>query len=170
MSAKKFIRNIAGRLTEVLGIVVSAGAGNDGDIPALDASGKLDISLMPSGIGASTISATATETISAGDWVNLWLNGGILSVRKADATTNAKPCNGYAVAGITSAASGTIYLGGQNSGVTGRTIGAMQYLSTTPGASVETAPSGSGNLVQQLGPALAATQVRMNIQEICTNA
>ena len=170
MAAKKFLRNILGRVTEILGIVVSTGAPNDGDIVALDAAGKLDISVMPSGISASTVSATATEAITAGDWVNLWFSGGVLSVRKADATTNGKQCNGFAVAGIASAATGTIYLGGQNTNVTGKTIGAMQYLSTTPGASVETAPSGSGNLIQQLGPAISTTVVRTNLQEIATVA
>jgi hypothetical protein len=170
MSAKKFLRNVSGRITEILGVVTSAGAGNDGDIPALDATGKLDISLMPSGIGASTVSATSSENLAAGDWVNLYNNAGVLTVRKADATTNGKQCHGYVIAAVTSPAAATVYLGGQNSGVTGKTIGAMQYLSTTPGASVETAPSASGNLIQQLGPALSATLVRMNIQEIATVA
>jgi hypothetical protein len=47
MAAKSFLRSVAGRLVHIAGVVVSAGAGNDGDIPALDANGRLDPSLLP---------------------------------------------------------------------------------------------------------------------------
>ena len=67
MAAKKFIRNVSGRLTEVAGVVTSAGAGNDGDIPALDSSGKLDSSMMPVGITADTVIAPSSENLAAGD-------------------------------------------------------------------------------------------------------
>jgi hypothetical protein len=170
MPAKKFLRNITGRITEIFGVVVSAGAANDGDIPALDAGGKLDISLMPSGIGASTVSALASEALNAGDFVNLYDVTGVLTVRKADATTNTKQAHGYVIAAVANAAPATVYLGGQNGNVTGKVNGVMQYLSIVPGLSSPTPPSASGNLIQQLGPALSPTLMRVNLQEICTVA
>ena len=75
---------------EVEGTVVSAGAGNAGDIPALDATGKLDMSVMPNGIGADTAIIEASESLTAGDFVNIYNNTGTAIVRKADASqTNA---------------------------------------------------------------------------------
>ena len=37
---------------EVEATVVSAGAGNAGDVVGLDATGKIDVSVLPTGIGA----------------------------------------------------------------------------------------------------------------------
>ena len=53
---------------------------------------------------------------------------------------------------------------------TGKAVASMQFLSTTPGASTPTPPSASGNLVQQLGKAVATTIIRFSPQEIATVA
>lgn len=158
MAAKKFLRQSAGRITEVLGVVTSAGAGNDGDIPALDASGRLDNSVMPVGIGAQTKTLQASETIAAGDLVNIHVSGGD-RVRKADATAVGKEVHGFALAGITSGASGPVYLGGTLTGLSGMTPGARQYLSTSPGLRTETPPAANGNVVQFVGIAISATEL-----------
>ena len=50
---KKFLRNVAGTITEVFGIVASAGAANDGDVAVLDSTGRFDISTMPAGIATA---------------------------------------------------------------------------------------------------------------------
>lgn len=46
MAAKKFLRNVAGAIQEILGIQSSTGASNAGDIPALDDNGYLDYSML----------------------------------------------------------------------------------------------------------------------------
>jgi hypothetical protein len=51
MPAKKFLRLTAGRPAEVAGVVVSAGAANAGDIPALGDDGLLDPSVVPAVAG-----------------------------------------------------------------------------------------------------------------------
>ena len=86
MAAKKFLRLVNGVLTEIFGVQTSAGAGNAGDLVSLNDTGRIDNSMMPVGIGADTATITASETLAAGDWVNVW-NGAGAEVRKADATT-----------------------------------------------------------------------------------
>ena len=71
MPAKKFLRLVAGVFTEVAATVTSAGAGNDGDLVALDSSGRLDNSVMPVGIGVDTKTIAASEALASGDWVNV---------------------------------------------------------------------------------------------------
>lgn len=168
MAAKKFIRNVSGRLTEVAGVVTSAGAGNDGDIPALDSSGKLDSSMMPVGITADTVIAPSSENLAAGDWVNLWSDGGTLKVRKADATTAGKEADGFVSVTVTSPANATVFREGTNSNATSLTLGAFHYLGTTPGAETATAPSAAGNVVQRLGKAKSATELLVAFGEPIT--
>jgi hypothetical protein len=152
--ADKYLYNNAGTLTEREGLVTSAGAGDAGKIPALDGTGKLDTSVMPTGIGADTQSIQASENLAAGDLVNVHNSGGA-RVRKADATTAGKEAHGFVLAGVTSGNNATVYFEGSNTQVTGLTPG-PQFLSTSAGLATATAPSGSGNVVQRVGVATAA--------------
>ena len=157
MAAKKFLRLVNGVLTEIFGVQASAGAGNAGDLVSLDDSGRIDNSMMPVGIGADTSTISASETLAAGDWVNVWNNSGA-KVRKADATTAGKEAHGFVLSAVTSGNPATVYFEGTNTQVTGQTPGPV-WLQTTAGAGGATAPSASGNLVQQVGVALSATSV-----------
>lgn len=159
MAAKSFLRNVAGRIKMVLGVVTSAGAANDGDIPCLDATGRLDVSVMPSGVGPQTKVITTSEALAAGDLVNIHNSTGE-KARKADATAEGKEVHGFVLAGFANATSATVYLGGTLTGLSGMTPGARQYLSAaTPGARTETAPSANGNVVQCVGIAISATEL-----------
>jgi hypothetical protein len=160
MPGDKYIYNNAGILTEKASIQSSAGAGDAGKIPALDASGRIDNSMMPTGIGADTAAITASEALAAGDLVNVWNSSGA-KVRKADATTAGKEAHGFVLAAVSSGATATVYFEGSNTQVTGLTPG-VQYLSTTPGTASSTAPSGSGNVVQRVGFATAATALNFD--------
>lgn len=157
MAAKKFLRLVNGVLTEIFGVQTSAGAGNAGDLVSLDDSGRIDNSMMPVGIGADTSAISASETLAAGDWVNVWNNSGA-KVRKADATTAGKEAHGFVLAAVTSGNPATVYFEGTNTQVTGQTPGPV-YLQTTAGAGGTTIPSASGNVVQQVGVAVSATAV-----------
>ena len=157
MAAKKFLRLVNGVLTEILGVQTSAGAGNAGDLVSLDDTGRIDNSMMPVGIGADTATITASETLAAGDWVNVW-DGSGAKVRKADATTAGKEAHGFVMSAVTSGNPATVYFEGTNTQVTGQTPGPV-YLQTTAGAGGATIPSASGNVVQQIGVAVSATAV-----------
>ena len=156
MAGNKYIKNSAGVLTEEAAIQTSAGAGDAGKIPALDAAGRLNVNMMPTGIGADTASIVTSENLAAGDLVNLYDNAGTVTARKADAATN-KPAVGYVLAGTTSPAAATVYFEGQNNQMSGL-VGGDQYLSVTvPGRTQAAAPTAAGHIVQVVGFATAAT-------------
>lgn len=157
----KFLKrnSTTGRTEEESGVTTSAGAGDVGKLPQLDATGKLDTSLMPSGIGAETESALCTEALVAGDFVNTYDNAGTKSVRKADGTSPGKEASGYVLAAFANAATATIYTDGANNQRTGLTAGAIYYLSATPGG-VTTAPlTAAGQIHQKLGKASTTTSL-----------
>lgn len=160
MAGKSFLRIVSGQLAEILGVQTSAGAGNAGDIPALNAAGAIDITMMPAGIGGNVLSLTSSEAISAGAAINIAVAG---TVRNANATDATKPCHGFASAAITSGAAGNCVLGsGINTNASSLTIGAPVYLGTTAGTVTSTAPSTTGNLLQQVGYAVTATTYVFN--------
>jgi hypothetical protein len=160
MAGDKYIYQNAGTLTEKAAIQTSAGAGDAGKIPALDAAGRLDNSMMPVGLGADTASVTTSEALAAGDLVNIWNSTGA-KARKADATVAGKEAHGFVLSAVSSGASATVYFEGTNTGVTGLTPG-VNYLSTTAGTATATAPSGSGNVVQRVGFATAAAALNFD--------
>lgn len=159
MAAQKFVALVLGKLKEVYASVTST----PNAIVAMDASGRIDSSVLPVGVGAEVVSATASEALSAGNFVNIYDNGGTISCRKADATTNGKPADGFVLAAVSNGATATIYTAGNiNTQVTGLTIGVDYYLSTTPGAITTTAPSTAGNIVQRVGRSTKTTEIAFN--------
>lgn len=135
----------------------SAGAGDAGKLPKLDSSGKLASTMMPTGIGANTLSVVTSENLSAGNLVNVWDNSGTLNARKADATAAGKRAHGFVLASTTSGQNATVYFDGTITGLSGLTLGATYFLNTTAGAMTTTAPSTTGNVVQEVGVATSAT-------------
>jgi hypothetical protein len=190
-STTKFIKNAAGQLTEEAALTTSAGAGDAqkvpalnaagildasivnskntslgvadaGKIAALDANGRIDNSMMPVGIGADTSVIVASEALAAGDFVNIWNSTGA-KVRKADATIAGKEAHGFVLAAVASAGNATVYFEGTNTAVTGQTPGPV-FLSTTAGQATTTAPSAAGNVVQRIGFATSPTSVNFQSQ------
>lgn len=190
-SSKKFIKQVAGTLTEeaalrtsagaadadkipalnaagvldasiVNGVAASAGASDAGKVAQLDAAGRIDQSMMPTGLGADTASIVASEALAAGDLVNIWNSAGTAKVRKADAAGNGKEAHGFVLAAVANAASATVYFEGTNTQGAGLTPGPQFLSATTPGRTVAAAPNGAGQTVQRVGFATSATE--MNFQ------
>lgn len=194
MAAPRFLANILGRIKMVATIATSAGAGDAEKVPSTNGSGVLDptilnaattgvskvvmttaggvldSSIMPPGIVADTAAIVSSENLASGDFVNLWNDAGTVKARKADATAEGKEAHGFVLAAVTAPASATVYFESKNTSLTGMTLGARQYLSTTPGGRTETAPSAAGNVVQVLGVAYAATGLNFEPQEPITVA
>lgn len=189
-STKKFIKNNAGTLTEEFALTTSAGAGDSHRLPALNASGvldativnsktssagagdsgkvvaldgagRIDSTMMPVGIGADTASITTSEALAAGDLVNIWNSAGA-KARKADATTAGKEAHGFVLAAFGSGVAATVYFEGTNTAVTGLAPG-PQFLNTTAGGASDTAPSAAGNVVQNVGVATSATSLNFQL-------
>lgn len=159
MADKYVSLNSAGNFQEVEGLVTSAGAGDSGKIPALDNTGRLDDSLMPVGIVPEVKDVVTSENLSAGNLVNLYDNGGTLTARKADAS-NAYRANGFVLAATTSPAAARVYFEGSITGLSGLTPGATYILDDTAGGIVTTSAGfGTGDIVQQVGFALSATEL-----------
>lgn len=156
--ADKYIRNLSGVLAEKEATVVSAGSGDAGEVVALDNTGRLDLSVMPVGIGPDVFLLAASENLAAGDFVNVFNDASVAKVRKADATTAGKFAHGYVLVSVTSGDNATVYFEGSNTQVSGAVPG-QTFLSTTAGGFSAAAPSSSGNVVQSLGVAISATVI-----------
>jgi hypothetical protein len=165
--AKFLVRDAAtGRIVEQSGVAVSAGAASADKFPQLGASGKLDTSLMPSGIGAETQSVIASEALAAGEAVNFWSNVGVINARKADGSTVGKPADGYVKAAFASAATAIVFTDGLNDQLTGLAPGERIYLSgATAGAVTSTVVTGAGKTHQYLGKAISATSLQFEPHE-----
>lgn len=154
MPDKYLKHNNAGGFSEVEA-TATGGAGKANMIPALDLSGRLDSTMMPTGVGAETSSIVAFGDLAAGDLVNVFNDSGTAKVRKADASSATAPANGFVLSAVTAGNNATVYWSGLNSSVTGLTVG-DHFLHTTPGQSNHVAPSGTGQIVQKIGRAVAS--------------
>lgn len=167
MAGNKYIANNAGKLKEVVAAQTSVGIGDANKIIALTSAGLIDISMMPTGVGAETVVAPAYENLTAGDFINFFDNAGALNIRKANASTNAKPAQGYVLANVTAPANATAFLiSTTNTALTGLTIGVDYYLSTSAGLATTTAPSASANIVQFIGRSTGTTTLPFMNSEI----
>lgn len=163
--ADKPIQLINGKLTQVEGTVVSSGAGNAGDIPALDSNGKLDVSVLPTGVGPNVKVILASENISAGKYVNIYDNAGTPNVRLAD-NSNSREAHGFVKDAVTSGNNATVYFEGTNDDLSGLTPGARQYLATAGGVTATPPTFGGGAQISQLvGTAISATEIDTDIDD-----
>jgi len=104
--------------------------------------------------------------VTAGRYVNIYNDAGTLKVRHADAmTVPPRPAHGYVLSTV-AAGSGVLvyYTNSVNPALAGLTIGDTEYL-TTAGQVANTPPGGAGTISQQLGQAVSATAMRVDIQQ-----
>lgn len=162
--ADKYQSLNAGRETMVEATVISTGVAEAGDIVALDGTGKIDLSLLPTGIGPAVQTILASENLSAGDFVNVYDNAGTPNVRKAD-STNDRRASGFVLSSVTSGNNATVYFEGQNNQLSGLTAGQRLYLDAS-GAVTSVAPALPTDLIHQyLGKALNATVMDVEIED-----
>lgn len=138
--------SVANAFKLMLGAQSSAGVADAGKIVALNASGQIDNTMLPS---SSLDSAIASEAISAGDAVNVWDNVGTRNVRKAD-NTNGRRCDGFAATSAAASASCTFDTDGGRTAVTGVVLASTYYLGAA-GAIVTTPTTTVGHQLQKVG-------------------
>lgn len=161
MSALSFLTKVTGLTTLVEALTTSAGVADANKIVATNSAGTIDATLLPSGVELSVISVATSEDLAAGDFVNIYDVTGTPTARLADGGSD-KPAHGFVLAGSTSPAAASVYIGkGKNNQLTGLTPGARYFLSTaTPGAAVAVAPTYvSGDICQIVGFAHSATEL-----------
>lgn len=158
-----FVAVVAGKLKVLFGVVTSAGAGDAGKYIQTDAGGKIDNSLLPSGIGVNQVVVPSSENLAAGDFINLYSNATVLTARKAD-NSNARAAWGYVEAAVTSPANATVKrLNTTNASRTGLTASSEYWLGTagsvisTPLDATDTA--NAGKVIQYLGIAKSTTEL-----------
>lgn len=162
MAGNKYLRSdsTTGVPTEQAAIQTSAGAGDAGKIPAVDSTGKLDTTFMPTGIVAPTAVITASEALAAGDLVNVYNNTGTANCRKADASASGKQADGFVIAAVLISGAATVYFpGDENTSVTALTPGRQWLSDVTPGKCSTAVPTTAGHLVQPVGVATSATNL-----------
>lgn len=163
--AQKFIELNNGELTQKEATVVSAGAADSGEIPALDSNGKLDLTVLPVGVGPNVKVLTASENISAGKYVNIWDDAGTPKVRLAD-NSNSREAHGFLKDAVTSGNSATVYFEGTNDDLSGLTPGARQFLGTAGGVTATPPTFAGGAQISQLaGVAISATEIDTDIDD-----
>lgn len=161
--AARYMTLFQGARKLVEALVVSVGSADAGKIVALDSSGRLNESLMPLGVGADTVSATASETIGAGKFVNFHDDAGTFSVRLAD-NSNGRRADGFVQEEVTAAGVATVYpMDGTNAALTGLAVGARYWLGTAGGviaaALDETDALNANKISQFVGTAKSSTEL-----------
>ena len=168
MAAKTFLRLVSGKLAAIQAVVTSSGAPNDGDLVALDSSGRLSETVLPVGVGPDIASIVVEEAagLAAGDYVNIFDNAGTPKVRLAD-NSNGREAHGFVKAAYADAATAVVYFEGPNDDLSGLTAGDRVYLGTAGG--VITTPlvpvTDAGKIHQLLGSATSATEVNTDIDD-----
>lgn len=153
-----------GGFDEVTPKTVSAGAADAGKLFVPGPSGQWDESLLPSADGARAI--MASETLSAGDFVNVFADGGVPKLRRADASGIATRAHGFVKTGAAEGETVKFYESGLASGFSGLNIGATYFLSdTAPGEAAATVPAATGHIAQVVGVAMSATEIQVDISE-----
>ena len=160
--AEKFLQLVGSTPTVKEAKQTSSGVPDAGRILALDDTGHIHISVLPTGIAADIEMIEASENLSSGNFVNIWNDGGTAKVRRADGSMAGKHAHGFVIESFTTGQTASVYFEGRNAQLSGLTPGDV-YLSTTPGEATGTAPSGSGQIVQKLGVAVSATSVNVEV-------
>jgi hypothetical protein len=168
---KYLVNGANGYQDEALPLTASTGniTADGGRIIGTDpATGLVPESLIP---GRDVIVLVASEALTAGDYVNVWDNAGVPSVRLADASAPGKHATGYVQQGYATGANAEVWSEGRNNQVTGRTPGATQFLDpANPGKAIETRPTTAGQVLQVLGTAYTPTSMSFEWQPPSTLA
>lgn len=153
-----------GKLIEAT--VASTGVAEAGDVVALDASGKLDASVLPVGVGPDVKIVEASEALTAGDYVNIFDNAGTPNVRLAD-NSNGREAHGYVLASFAITENAQVFFEGPNTAASSALAGQRAYLGTA--GDIITTPldpaTQTGNIHQLLGSYVDVNEINTDIDD-----
>ena len=162
MAGNKYLERNAttGRTTEKVSADVSAGAADAGRIAALNASGQIDNTMLPAGIGQNSIAVLANVNLAANDLVEIFDNAGSTEARLASASSaTPRPAMGFVTVSVIAGAMANVIFEGRVGGFVGLTPGQRLYLDNVlAGNAISTPVTGAGNLHQFLGKAVSTTE------------
>lgn len=166
MANGKYIRidDATGLMEEVEALAVSTGVSDASKPIKTDSNGLIDLSLMPVGVGPDTEDLTASENLSAGEFVNVFDDAGVPKLRKADRTNN-RPAHGFVIQNFTSGQLAKMYKDSENNALTGLTIGSTYFLGAAGVATLTPPAAGSNHIRQVLGKAMKADNLDVEIGE-----
>ncbi|MEZ5691206.1 MAG: hypothetical protein R3D71_06040 [Rickettsiales bacterium] len=110
----------------------------------------------------------ASENLAAGDLVNIFNDNGTTKARKANNAQD-RQAHGFVLSAAAANSIAVIFLNGKITGLSGFTGGATIYLGEN-GQPINTAPTTSGYIIQEIGTALSATEIFFNPNPIITIA
>lgn len=144
----------------------STGAASANKIPQTKEDGKLDVSLMPPELDLSAETATTSEALAAGDFINVWLDSSdsTVKIRKGDAGNN-RPYHGFVRTSYPVGVEATYFSGGDNTELSDLVPGSPYFASETPGTASPTIPLENDDFkpntfIQNLGIAINTTTLR----------
>lgn len=156
----KFLVKVAGRQVQRTANSTSAGVADADKLIKLNAAGKIDPTLLPD---LDFNALEASENLDAGDFVNIFDDGGTIKVRKAD-SSNDRRAHGFVSSAYTAGQIATVAREGTNAALSGLTGGARYYLDTAGGVTT-TPPNTSGSICQYVGTAVSATEINIEIED-----
>jgi hypothetical protein len=150
--------------------VIVGGVANAFQVPALNAAGQLDVTMMPTGVGPDTEQMVASEALSAGALVNVYANSGAPNARNADGSTTGKQADGFVLAAVAAGGQATVYLSGLNTAVSGLTPGLAFLSDTALGGVAAAGATAAGRTFQQVGVVTQAGHLQFAPQVPVTRA
>ena len=112
-----------------------------------------------------TMTATVSEDLAAGAFVNVYGINGTNFVKNANASNNNSPATGFVLAGYNLGDNAQVYLSGLNSMLNSLVPEKTYYLDTSDGYYYIDAPVATGNIIQPLGVAINSTTLDFSFQE-----
>lgn len=141
------------------GVSSSAGSADAGKIVVLDAQGRFDVSMLPVGVGPDVTTAPASEALSSGNYVNFWVDSGVVKVRLADGS-NGRTAQGFVKSSVAIAGTAIVFHEGPNDQLSTIVAGSPYFLGTL--GTVTTTPRTTG-IHQLLGWGVGTTTVNTEL-------
>lgn len=136
------------------------GDASDLTMGTLDPERLADDSVPPDKIKGTPM--RVSDAVTAGDFVNVWDNGGLFFVRPAIANVDGKEAHGFVRESGAAGDIVTIYTDGYNDLLTGLAPGTNFLSPSVAGKATRDVPQNAGEFVQQIGAAVNENTIHFN--------